>query len=257
MPGGSDGQNGQRKRQHLPVSTAAPLREEHSSCREIHQVVVEFLGRSLTARETTALASAHADGADFLWRAVANDLPSPGPTRLPANARVTIGTSEDAFLRVPDRFASHLHLELRAEGRRWYAHDMNSTAGTRVDGETITGWHRVRSRSVIELGSSTAVLMLQCNPPPSTPDPVQAFLPDSILTDVNRRTLRGLAAPLRRDPDAPAASNLEIALEYNLGVETVRSDYAALLRKAGLTGRGHRQRLAKRGLSVWPLSGGR
>jgi pSer/pThr/pTyr-binding forkhead associated (FHA) protein len=179
-----------------------------------------------------------ADGADLLWQRGITRSESSGPFRLVSNCRLIIGRSPTASLRVNDPFASHKHLELECDEGRWYAHDMNSENGTRISGETIVGHHRVRHGDIIELGAHTTL---------RTPDLAASFLPLSELSAPDMRTLRALAIPLLSDPDAEAATNREVAEALHIGIETVKSDVARLLRKAGLSGRGHRTRLARRG----------
>jgi FHA domain len=215
-------------------------------------LLARFLGRPATSEEQRLLLAAQAHGSDLLWRRPPTGGRSPTPIRLPSNTAITIGSAATATVSLPDRRVSHHHVELRSDERRWYGHDMNSTAGTRVAQEPITGWHRIRHGDVLELSTRTALMLLQLNPPARTLHPAANFLPDGCLTPTDKRTLAALARPLRSDPHAQPASNRDIARELDISVEAVKDRVASLLRKAGLSGHGHRGRLAARGLLLPP-----
>ncbi len=65
---------------------------------------------------------------------------------------VVIGRSRSCQIVVSDASVSRQHVELRRDPQGWYAVDLGSTNGTRVDGQPLTAPRRVARGSRIEVG---------------------------------------------------------------------------------------------------------
>jgi hypothetical protein len=171
--------------------------------------------------------------------------------RLFSRSRLVLGRGGSATIRIPDEYVSHEHLELEQHEGCWHCHDMNSTNGSRVAGEAITGWHRLRHGDLIELGSGTRLMFLQARPPRHTPDAAASFLPEAQLTKAERRLLIAMSMPLRSNPYAGPATNLQIAKSLCVSENTIKSQVRTLYRKGGLAGDANaRAALAHRGLRL-------
>lgn len=173
-------------------------------------------------------------------------------SRLISNRRETVGRADTCSIRIYDRFVSHAHLELECAQGCWYAHDMRSTNGTRLDGQPLIGWERLRHGDLLSLGEYSRLLFLQPCPPQATPGPADRFLPESELTLAGRRILWAMSLPMREDPDAGAATRRQVADSLGLSEDTVKTQTSQLYTTAGIDGRrpGARDLLARRGLLV-------
>jgi hypothetical protein len=226
--------------------TASGLRHSAS----IVDALERLLDRAPTNDEVRAVRAAFSRSGDVLVSGrpgVASSV-----TRLIANRREIVGRDRACSVRVFDAFVSHAHLELRHSEGHWYAHDMNSTNGTRLEGELLSGWSRLRHGDVVTLGEHTRLLFLQALPALQTPHVATRFLPDRLLTPAHRRILWAMSLPMRERADVGAATTKAVAQTLGISPETVKTHTSRLYALASLDGRapGSREILARRGLQI-------
>lgn len=68
---------------------------------------------------------------------------------------ITIGRSSDSSLVIVDEFTSTYHARLSRNGEQWMLTDLDSTNGTRLNGNRITGTVAVPAFAPITIGTTT------------------------------------------------------------------------------------------------------
>jgi pSer/pThr/pTyr-binding forkhead associated (FHA) protein len=149
----------------------------------------------------------------------------------------TVGRRSEMDLSIPwDRQVSGLHAELLCLGGEWtIADDGLSTNGTYLDGQRISGRHRLRDGDRIRVGG--AILAYNAAQPSPAGTTVTAgdvaALPR--LTDTQRKVLIALCRPYRDGASfTPPASNQQIAGEVFLSVDAVKMHLRNLFAKFDL-----------------------
>jgi pSer/pThr/pTyr-binding forkhead associated (FHA) protein len=67
---------------------------------------------------------------------------------------LSIGRSPDADVRIEDRFASGIHARVYSRGSTYYVEDMNSTNGTYINGERLSGEAPLGDLDEVRIGDS-------------------------------------------------------------------------------------------------------
>ena len=152
--------------------------------------------------------------------------------------RVTIGRHESAALCLAwDEKVSGLHAELAPIAADWVLVDDGlSRNGSYVNGERVSGRHRLSDGDVMRFGS-TEVAFRHPGPgsaPPDTRlDSAAAAVVD--LSKMQRQVLVALCRPFKEAPGfAVPASNKEIAGELFLSVDAIKAHLRTLFEKFGL-----------------------
>jgi hypothetical protein len=70
-----------------------------------------------------------------------------------SNTKITVGRREDCDLYIPDRYVSRRHLQVVSANGKWFVQDLNSTDGTRVNGQPIVA-QVLKNRDQIALGNT-------------------------------------------------------------------------------------------------------
>ena len=78
---------------------------------------------------------------------------SPGE-RIDLFGGVTIGRSDDADVRITDRFASGIHCRVHTRGNVYYVEDMDSTNGTYLNGGELRGEASLSDMDEIQIGDT-------------------------------------------------------------------------------------------------------
>jgi hypothetical protein len=152
-------------------------------------------------------------------------------------ARATIGRLQDSDIAlVWDLEVSRLHAIVERIAGEWtIADDGLSQNGSFVNGERLTGRHRLVDRDSIVVGRTHLVYR---KPDESQVDSTAAagFVPTrASLSDQQRRVLVALCRPYRDDPTyATPATNQDIADEVILSVDAVKSHLRELFKKFGI-----------------------
>jgi pSer/pThr/pTyr-binding forkhead associated (FHA) protein len=130
-----------------------------------------------------------------------------------------------------DSEVSGLHAELHHLGGEWtIVDDGLSTNGTYVNGQRVTGRHRLRDGDRIRVGRT--VLAYRAAQATLAQETVSAAdLPAVELTDTQRRVLIALCRPYREGGFATPATNQQIAGEVFLSVEAVKMHLRTLFGK--------------------------
>jgi hypothetical protein len=68
---------------------------------------------------------------------------------------VSIGRGADADVRIEDRFASTIHCRVYSRGNAYYLEDMNSTNGTFLNGNKVTGEATLHDLDEVSIGDTT------------------------------------------------------------------------------------------------------
>jgi hypothetical protein len=109
---------------------------------------------------------------------------------------ITIGRKLDNHLVLPDPHVSRRHAEIRLQGGRYMVRDLNSTAGTRVNGQ-LAMEHLLQPGDVITI---SGISLIYGEDPTGPPGATQAYTPPSMgRKDPNQVTPLNL-----RRPDASA-----------------------------------------------------
>jgi hypothetical protein len=155
----------------------------------------------------------------------------------PASGRRSVGraTQNDVAL-AWDTEVSRLHAELECIAGEWTVSDDGlSRNGTYVNGQRISGRHRLRDGDVLRVGRTTLAFR--------RPDPSEDSRPTQIagaqralqeLTATQRGVLVALARPYKHDEFAVPATNQDIANELHLSVDAVKSHLRALFQRFGI-----------------------
>jgi len=105
---------------------------------------------------------------------------------------VTIGRKLDNHLVLPDPHVSRRHAEVRLQGGRYMLRDLNSTAGTRVNGQLVTE-HLLQPGDVIAISGITLIYGEDAAGPPGQ---TQRYTPPSLgKKDPNQITPLDLRRP--------------------------------------------------------------
>jgi hypothetical protein len=107
-------------------------------------------------------------------------------------ALITIGRKLDCHLVLPDPHVSRRHAEIRLQGGRHMLRDLDSTAGTRVNGQLATE-HLLRAGDVITI---SGVSLIYGEDPTGPPGATQRYTPPSMgRKDPNQVTPLNLHRP--------------------------------------------------------------
>lgn len=68
---------------------------------------------------------------------------------------ITIGRSTDSTLAIVDEYTSTYHAKLARNGDRWMLTDLDSTNGTKLDGNRVTGTVLVPTFTPVTIGTTT------------------------------------------------------------------------------------------------------
>ena len=67
---------------------------------------------------------------------------------------LSIGRSDDADIRISDKFASSMHARLYSRAGSWIVQDLDSTNGTLLNGGELQGESEVLDGDVVEIGDT-------------------------------------------------------------------------------------------------------
>lgn len=130
-----------------------------------------------------------------------------GKRHFPLTASViSIGRRLDNHLVLDDPHVSRMHAQLRSQRGKFVLVDLNSTAGTRVNG-TVIRQHTLRPGDVISIAGIELIYGQDpSGPPESTPPYAPPFAQPSDrerITPLNLRIVRDEATPTRELPTKP------------------------------------------------------
>ncbi len=150
--------------------------------------------------------------------------------------RVSIGRSPGNDLALTwDTEASRLHAELERLGGEWtIADDGLSTNGSFVNGERVSGRHRLRDGDVVRVGQTTLAFRVP-DPMDSRPTVIAGGDGGAAppLSEAQRRILIALCRPLLAEAAVPA-TNAQIAAEVFLSVDAVKANLRSLFAAFGM-----------------------
>jgi DNA-binding CsgD family transcriptional regulator len=149
--------------------------------------------------------------------------------------RVTIGRGPSNDIALGwDREISRLHAELERLGGEWTITDDGlSRNGTWVNGERITGRHRLRDGDVVQVGRTVLAVRVP-DPEDSRPTAAGGVGGPPRLTPAQKRVLEALCRPYRESEFASPATNQQIAEELFLSVDAVKAHLRTLFAAFGL-----------------------
>src|SRR5215207_7603163 len=113
-----------------------------------------------------------------------------------AGDKVTIGRRADNTIQIVDRMVSAFHAEFILEGDHYRIHDLNSTNGTRINGDVVSDYH-LKEPCKIGLGP----VECEFSPEPAPKNNVEK-LPTRIEVEAVRREneqLEGRIATLEQE----------------------------------------------------------
>jgi DNA-binding MarR family transcriptional regulator len=150
--------------------------------------------------------------------------------------RLSVGRGLTNDLRLPaDTEVSRLHAELESIAGEWTVSDDGlSRNGTYVNGQRISGRHRLRDGDVIRVGQTSIAYK---RPTAEDSQPTQIAGERMTLGDLpptQRQVLVALARPYKHDEFAVPATNQEIAQELHLSVDAVKSHLRSLFQRFGI-----------------------
>ena len=150
--------------------------------------------------------------------------------------RLSVGRGATNELSLPwDTEVSRLHAELESIGGEWTVSDDGlSRNGTYVNGQRVSGRHRLRDGDVLRVGQTSIAYRR-----PATEDsqPTRIAGERLILGDLpptQRQVLVALARPYKHDEFAIPATNQDIADELHLSVDAVKSHLRSLFQRFGI-----------------------
>ena len=154
----------------------------------------------------------------------------------PSSTRVTVGRSagNDVAL-VWDTEVSRLHAELERLGDEWTVSDDGlSRNGSFVNGQRISGRHRLRDGDVVRVGRTQIAYRVPESPDsqPTVAAGSRAELP--ALSATQRAVLTALCRPYKTSELATPATNQQIADELYLSVDAVKAHLRTLFGFFGL-----------------------
>ena len=153
----------------------------------------------------------------------------------PAGDRITIGrrAANDIALGW-DSQVSRAHAFVQAVGGEWSVVDDGLSAnGTFVNGERVSGRHRLRDGDVLRVGQTLLAFRAPGDLTGSTSIAAEAAAVHE-LSLLQRQVLRALCRPYAARGNGPPATNPQIAAEVHLSVEAVKSHLRKLFVKFGL-----------------------
>jgi pSer/pThr/pTyr-binding forkhead associated (FHA) protein len=155
----------------------------------------------------------------------------------PASTRVTVGRSAGNDVALEwDTEVSRLHAELERLGDEWTAADEGlSRNGSFVNGQRISGRHRLRDGDVLRVGRTHIAFRVPENAGDSSPTVAagsRAELP--ALSTTQRAVLTALCRPYKDTELATPATNQQIADELYLSVDAVKAHLRVLFDRFGL-----------------------
>jgi pSer/pThr/pTyr-binding forkhead associated (FHA) protein len=154
-----------------------------------------------------------------------------------ATDRLTIGRRASNEVALDwDARVSRVHAALERIGDDWAVMDDGlSHNGTWVNGERITGRRRLADGDTISVGSTVLVYRAPSGSSASRPT-VSAVGPHvgELLTPAQRRVLVALCRTFKDSPYGSPASNLRIAEELVVSVDTVKGTLRALFEAFGI-----------------------
>jgi predicted component of type VI protein secretion system len=148
----------------------------------------------------------------------------------PAIDRVAIGRSPGNDIALQwDTEVSRLHAELERLGDEWTAADDGlSRNGSFVNGQRISGRHRLRDGDVLRVGR-TQIAFRVPDPSVSSPTAVAGSRPElPPLSATQRAVLAALCRPYKDTELATPATNQQIADELYLSVDAVKAHLRTL-----------------------------
>jgi pSer/pThr/pTyr-binding forkhead associated (FHA) protein len=151
--------------------------------------------------------------------------------------RASVGRAGGADVELRwDEEVSRLHAELERIAGEWTVSDDGlSRNGTWVDGERISGRHRLRDGDLVRVGRT--VLAFRDPGPELSAAPTRAggtSAAPPTLTSGQRAVLIALARPYAHDELATPATNQAIADELVLSVDAVKSHLRVLFQRFGV-----------------------
>lgn len=154
-----------------------------------------------------------------------------------ASERLTIGRAEGSDLHLEwDHEVSRLHAQLEHIGTDWVLVDDGlSRNGTYVNGERLTGRHRLRDGDVVLVGATT--ISYRANRIAPSPDTkvAQNIVTIYSLSPTQRQVITALCRPyISGSPYATPATNQQIADEIYLSIDSVKNHLRTLFGKFGV-----------------------
>ena len=151
--------------------------------------------------------------------------------------RLTIGRAEGCDLHLGwDHEVSRLHAQLEHIGTDWVLGDDGlSRNGTYVNGERLTGRHRLRDGDVVLVGGTTISYRANRTAPSLDTEIAQNTVTISSLSPTQRQVITALCRPyMSGSPYATPATNQQIADEIYLSVDSVKNHLRTLFGKFGV-----------------------
>ena len=150
--------------------------------------------------------------------------------------RLSVGRGLTNGLSLPhDTEVSRLHAELECIAGEWTVSDDGlSRNGTYVNGQRVSGRHRLRDGDVIRVGQTSIAYK---RPAAEDSQPTQIAGERLTLGDLpptQRQVLVALARPYKHDEFAVPATNQEIAGQLHLSVDAVKSHLRSLFQRFGI-----------------------
>ena len=173
----------------------------------------------------------------------------------PSAASVTIGRATHREIALAwDPRVSRLHAELQPRDRDWVVVDTNSTGGTFVGDERLTGIRPLRAGDRIRAGNT----ILAFHTPiaePSAGTLVAEQQARAPLTKPKKDVLDALCRPLIADSSADAATNEEIAAELVTSIDAVKKTLTFLYAAFEIDLAPKRRHLARKAIRLGVVRG--
>jgi pSer/pThr/pTyr-binding forkhead associated (FHA) protein len=93
------------------------------------------------------------------------------PHEFPLSSGMTIGRAEGNHIQINEEKASRTHCRVRPEGKSFFLDDLNSSNGTRVNGEKISANHLLKHGDFVTIGKTT--LAFEDENAPSAPPKIK------------------------------------------------------------------------------------
>lgn len=154
-----------------------------------------------------------------------------------ASSRLTIGRAEGCDLHFNwDNEVSRLHAQLEHIGNDWVLVDDGlSRNGTYVNGERLTGRHRLRDGDVVLVGATTISYRANRTAPSPDTQVAQNVVTVRSLSPTQRQVITALCRPYTSGSTyATPATNQQIADEIYLSVDSVKNHLRTLFGKFGV-----------------------